>query len=216
MVHACGARTSSVRTGAELRAVLAGGLALRSTLETQANPISSRSHAICTLRFGAAAGGGAAGGGAASATLALLLLLLAPGPVCMCACLLLVSSRRQRDRARAGAAALLDRCGVGGGSSARFGEAQEKRPLTEEAEAGAEPEAEADTEAATGAATRAGAGAGFDAGGGGAAAHVREALRRAVGGEGCASNLPATSSCLATPRYLATSPHQATRETHAS
>ena len=95
----------------------------------------------------------------------------------------------------------LERCGVGGGSSARFGEAQEKRPLTEEAEAGAEAEAEADAEAATGAATRAGAGAGFDAGGGGAAAHVREAVRRAVGGEGCASNLPATSPCLATPRY---------------
>ena len=63
VVHACGARTSAVRTGAELRAVLAEGLALRSTVETQANPISSRSHAICALRFGAADGAAAADGG---------------------------------------------------------------------------------------------------------------------------------------------------------
>ena len=63
VVHACGARTSAVRTGAELRAVLAEGLALRSTVETQANPISSRSHAICALRFGAADGAAVADGG---------------------------------------------------------------------------------------------------------------------------------------------------------
>lgn len=63
VVHACGARTSAVRTGAELRAVLAEGLALRSTVETQANPISSRSHAICALRFGAADGAAAVDGG---------------------------------------------------------------------------------------------------------------------------------------------------------
>ena len=62
VVHACGARTSAVRTGAELRAVLAEGLALRSTVETQANPISSRSHAICALRFGTPDGAAVDGG----------------------------------------------------------------------------------------------------------------------------------------------------------
>ena len=119
--------------------------------------------------------GGAAGGGA--------LLLLFLGPICICACLLLASSRRQRDRARAGAVTLLDRCSVGGGSSARFGEAQEKLPLTDGAEAGGEAEAdtEADTEVEAGAG--AGGGADFDALGGGAAAHVREAVRRALGGD---------------------------------
>ena len=74
VVHACGARTSAVRTGAELRAVLAEGLALRSTVETQANPISSRSHAICALRFGTPDGAAAADGegGRAEATLRLV------------------------------------------------------------------------------------------------------------------------------------------------
>ena len=48
-VHACGATTCIVTSGEELRATLAQGLALRSTVETQANPISSRSHAICVL-----------------------------------------------------------------------------------------------------------------------------------------------------------------------
>ena len=44
-------KPTTVRTGSELRATLADGLAARSTVETQANPISSRSHAICVLRF---------------------------------------------------------------------------------------------------------------------------------------------------------------------
>jgi hypothetical protein len=51
VVHACGARSVVVHTAAELEAALQAGLALRSTVETQANPISSRSHAICNLRF---------------------------------------------------------------------------------------------------------------------------------------------------------------------
>ena len=50
-VHACGAKTSVVVSGDELRATLAQGLAMRSTVQTQANPISSRSHAICSLTF---------------------------------------------------------------------------------------------------------------------------------------------------------------------
>jgi hypothetical protein len=75
VVHACGARTSAVRTGAELRAVLAEGLALRSTVETQANPISSRSHAICALRFGAADGAAAAAEGAGGRAEAILRLV---------------------------------------------------------------------------------------------------------------------------------------------
>ena len=56
VVHACGARTCSVGSGAALREVLAGGLALRSTVQTQANPTSSRSHAICCVRFGGEGG----------------------------------------------------------------------------------------------------------------------------------------------------------------
>ena len=51
VVHACGATTSTVSSGGELRETLAQGLALRSTVETQANPISSRSHAICVLKL---------------------------------------------------------------------------------------------------------------------------------------------------------------------
>ena len=51
VVHACGATVTRVESGAGLRATLARGLAMRSTVETQANPISSRSHAICSLRF---------------------------------------------------------------------------------------------------------------------------------------------------------------------
>jgi len=50
-VHARGARTATVRGGAELHKVLAEALSLRSTVETDSNPISSRSHAICSLRF---------------------------------------------------------------------------------------------------------------------------------------------------------------------
>ena len=50
-VHARGATTCTVHSGRELRRVLADGLALRSTVETQANPISSRSHAVLSLRF---------------------------------------------------------------------------------------------------------------------------------------------------------------------
>lgn len=53
VVRVCGARTCVVTSGAALRATLAEGLALRSTVQTQANPISSRSHAICELEFGA-------------------------------------------------------------------------------------------------------------------------------------------------------------------
>ena len=62
VTHACGAVSATVTSGAELRETLERGLAMRSTVETQANPISSRSHAICVLKFG---GGGTAGGGAA-------------------------------------------------------------------------------------------------------------------------------------------------------
>lgn len=50
-VHARGARTVVVRSGEELRHALAGALALRSTLATEANAVSSRSHAVCALRF---------------------------------------------------------------------------------------------------------------------------------------------------------------------
>jgi hypothetical protein len=50
-VHARGARTVIVRSGEELRHALVGALALRSTLATEANAVSSRSHAVCTLRF---------------------------------------------------------------------------------------------------------------------------------------------------------------------
>mmetsp|Transcript_34756 Transcript_34756/g.95944 ORF Transcript_34756/g.95944 Transcript_34756/m.95944 type:complete len:646 (+) Transcript_34756:381-2318(+) len=50
-VHARGAKAAVVRTGEELRSVLRAALAMRSTVETEANPISSRSHAICSLRF---------------------------------------------------------------------------------------------------------------------------------------------------------------------
>eukprot|EP00966_Prymnesium_polylepis_P258820 5977611-Prymnesium_polylepis.1 len=45
-VHARGAKAAVVRTGEELRSVLRAALAMRSTVETEANPISSRSHAI--------------------------------------------------------------------------------------------------------------------------------------------------------------------------
>ena len=65
VVHACGAKTSVVTTGDELRETLAQGLALRSTVETQANPISSRSHAICLLAFRHDDDGDAAAEGAA-------------------------------------------------------------------------------------------------------------------------------------------------------
>ena len=51
VVHACGAQTRAAASGAALRQTLAEGLELRSTVETMANPISSRSHAICVLRF---------------------------------------------------------------------------------------------------------------------------------------------------------------------
>ena len=45
-VHARGAKAAAVRTGEQLRTVLRAALAMRSTVETEANPISSRSHAI--------------------------------------------------------------------------------------------------------------------------------------------------------------------------
>lgn len=51
VVHACGAVSAAVSSGAELRATLSQGLELRSRVQTQANPISSRSHAICELTF---------------------------------------------------------------------------------------------------------------------------------------------------------------------
>ena len=55
VVHARGARRAVVASGAALKALLADALALRSTVATQANPISSRSHAICCIEWG---GGG--------------------------------------------------------------------------------------------------------------------------------------------------------------
>ena len=55
VVHARGARRAVVASGATLKALLADALALRSTVATQANPISSRSHAICCIEWG---GGG--------------------------------------------------------------------------------------------------------------------------------------------------------------
>ncbi len=58
VVHACGAATTTVRSATELAAALEQALALRSTVQTQANPISSRSHAICCLRYCARAADG--------------------------------------------------------------------------------------------------------------------------------------------------------------
>mmetsp|Transcript_32325 Transcript_32325/g.70847 ORF Transcript_32325/g.70847 Transcript_32325/m.70847 type:complete len:604 (-) Transcript_32325:560-2371(-) len=50
-VHVRGAATTTASTGDELASVLDGGLALRSTLATEANPMSSRSHAILAVTF---------------------------------------------------------------------------------------------------------------------------------------------------------------------
>ena len=55
VVHARGCRRAVVASGVALKALLADALALRSTVATQANPISSRSHAICGIEWG---GGG--------------------------------------------------------------------------------------------------------------------------------------------------------------
>lgn len=49
--HAVGAAARPAHDGRSLLAALADGLALRSTEETERNPISSRSHAVCALRF---------------------------------------------------------------------------------------------------------------------------------------------------------------------
>mmetsp|Transcript_30992 Transcript_30992/g.72010 ORF Transcript_30992/g.72010 Transcript_30992/m.72010 type:complete len:459 (-) Transcript_30992:369-1745(-) len=50
-VHVCGARRATASSGEELAAMLAAGLALRHAVATEANPFSSRSHAILELRF---------------------------------------------------------------------------------------------------------------------------------------------------------------------
>lgn len=49
--HAIGAAVKCASNGQRLLATLADGLTLRSTEATERNPISSRSHAICALRF---------------------------------------------------------------------------------------------------------------------------------------------------------------------
>ncbi|KAJ1628207.1 P-loop containing nucleoside triphosphate hydrolase protein, partial [Pavlovales sp. CCMP2436] len=49
--HVLGATVRAVANGAELLDTMARGLALRSTEQTERNPLSSRSHAVCVVRF---------------------------------------------------------------------------------------------------------------------------------------------------------------------